>query len=284
LQVAALEVITELRVQDKAIMPLEAVVLEVYTLRRDQSSVRDLIQFLLVLAGQIKHLIQLHHQMASVPMELTLLQWANEPMVVVEVETHLKLATLEVLVVVVVAPVHQVMVELEIDKLETVHLIPHLELFQHHYNHKDILAARDMMLDLPPKDFLAVVVELVELDRLDSQMVVQEVLVVLERVLIGFQQTMEHLGLMVQQDILVEEVEQHHNTQELRQHRVDMVVEEQEIITLEMIVMLLLELPTPEEVVVPNPIKMMVQEEDIMVPVAQDFLPSDLRALDDTSS
>ena len=84
-------------------------------------------------------------------------------MVVVEVETHLKLATLEVLVVVVVAPDHQVLVELEIDKLETVHLIPHLELFQHHYNHKDFLADRDMMPDLPPKDLAAVVAVLVKL-------------------------------------------------------------------------------------------------------------------------
>jgi len=129
-----------------------------------------------------------------------------------------------------------------------------------------------MMPDLPPKDLLAVVVELVELARLDSLMVVHKVLVVLERVLIGFQQIMEHLGLMVQRDILVEEVEQHHNTQELRQHRVDMVVEEQEITVLEIAVMLLLELPTPEEVVVPNPITMMELEKDIMDLVAQDFL------------
>ena len=94
----------------------------------------------------------------------------------------------------------------------------------------------------------------------------------MERVLIGFHQIMEHLVLMVQQDILVEEVEEHHSTPRPGQDRVDMVVEEEEIIILEMIVMLLLELPTPEEVVVPNPIKMMELEEDIMVPVAQDFL------------
>ena len=94
----------------------------------------------------------------------------------------------------------------------------------------------------------------------------------MERVLIGFHQIMEHLVLMVQQDILVEEVEQHHNTPQIREKLVDMVVEEQEIIVLEIVVMLLLELPTPEEVVVPSPIKVMELEEDIMVPVVQDFL------------
>jgi|TARA_R100000479_G_C6361160_1_gene193074 hypothetical protein len=113
-------------------------------------------------------------------------------MVVVEVEQHLKLVTLEVLVVVVVAPVHQVLADLEIDFLEFVHLIPHLLPFQHHYNHKDILAVMDMMPDLPSKDLLAVVVEL---DKLAYQHILVELgaMVVMERVLIGFQQIMEHL-------------------------------------------------------------------------------------------
>ena len=70
---AALEVITDLMVQVQGIMLLEAVVLVVYMLKRDQPSVRDLMLFLLVLAGQIKHLIRFHHQMASVLMEVTLL-------------------------------------------------------------------------------------------------------------------------------------------------------------------------------------------------------------------
>jgi len=70
LQVVVLVVITELTVQDKGIMPLEAVVLVVYMLKRDQPSLRDHILFLLVLVGQIKHLIRFHRQLASVLMEL----------------------------------------------------------------------------------------------------------------------------------------------------------------------------------------------------------------------
>ena len=84
--------------------------------------------------------------------------------------------------------------------------------------------------------------------------------------------------------VLVEEVEQHHNTLPSGQDRADMVVEEQEITILEIAIVLLLELPTLEVVVVPRLIDQMVQEKDLMVPVAQDFLPSDLRTLDDTSS
>ena len=79
-------------------------------------------------------------------------------------------------------------------------------------------------------------------------------------------------------------MEQHHNTPQSGQDRVDMVVEEQEITILEIAIVPPLELPTLEEVVVPSPIDQMVQEKDLMVPVAQDFLPSDLRTLDDTSS
>jgi|TARA_B100000085_G_scaffold248615_1_gene243782 hypothetical protein len=70
LQVAALELIIDLMVQVQGIMLLEAVVLVVYMLRREQLSLRALILFLLVVVGQIKHLIQFHHQMALVPMEI----------------------------------------------------------------------------------------------------------------------------------------------------------------------------------------------------------------------
>ena len=82
--------------------------------------------------------------------------------------------------------------DLEIDFLEFVHLIPHLLPFQHHYNHKDILAVMDMMPDLPSKDLLAVVVELDKLAYQES-LVELGAMVVMERVLIGFQQIMEHL-------------------------------------------------------------------------------------------